>query len=340
MFIRPARADEAAALTELAMRSKAHWGYDDAFMDACRAELTVRADQVDRIDVAELDGEVIGMVHLEPSALEDLFVEPSAIGTGVGAALFRHAVRRAAAEGMTTVAIDADPNAEGFYVAMGAVRVGESPSGSIAGRTLPRLEVRVREALVRIGYDDISSAYRADDEMIDEYREWIDELALAPGARVLDVGCGCGIPADRLLVDRGAEVLGVDFSDEQIRRARELVPEARFECADIADWEAPDDAFDVVVSFYALIHVPRDVQRALAPRLARWLRPGGELLATIGSADWTGIEDYLGQPMFWDHADPDTTIGWLEAAGFEIRSRRFVPEGDSGHELVHAVLRG
>jgi hypothetical protein len=278
-------------------------------------------------------------VRLEPSTLEDLFVEPDAIGTGVGAALFRHAVRRAASGGTTVLSIDADPNAAGFYVAMGAVRVGESPSASIPGRVLPRLEVRVREALVRFGYDEISGAYRGDDEMIEEYREWIDGLQLDPGARVLDLGCGCGMPADRLLVARGAEVLGVDFSDEQIRRARELVPEARFECADIADWDAPDDAFDAVVSFYALIHVPRDVQRSLAPRLARWLRPGGTLLATIGSADWTGIEDYLGQPMFWDHADPDTTVGWLTDAGFDVRSRRFVPEGDSGHELVFAVRR-
>ncbi|MEE8545291.1 MAG: hypothetical protein V3T29_05715 [Alphaproteobacteria bacterium] len=44
-MIRPARPGEAAALTDLALRSKAHWGYDAAFMAACRAELTVTPAQ-------------------------------------------------------------------------------------------------------------------------------------------------------------------------------------------------------------------------------------------------------------------------------------------------------
>ena len=339
MHIRPARVDEAAALTELAMRSKAHWGYDEAFMAACRDELTILPEHVPGVDVAELDdGTVVGMVRLGDSSIEDLFVEPDAIGTGVGKALMHHVARRAASEGMTRLAIDADPNAEPFYLAMGAVRVGESPSGSIPGRMLPKLDLTVSRALVRFGYDDISALYRGDDDVVDEYREWIDLLKLEPGAHVLDIGCGCGVPADRLLVDRGCEVIGVDLSDEQVRRARELVPEARFERVDIAEWDAPDASFDAVVSFYALIHVPRDVQRELAPKLARWLRPGGQLLATIGAADWTGVEDYLGSPMFWDHAEPSTTIGWLEDAGFEILERRYVAEGDSGHELVRAVL--
>jgi SAM-dependent methyltransferase len=283
---------------------------------------------IEEIDVAALDdGSIVGWTRLVDDRLEALVVDPGAVGTGVGTALVRHAVRRAASAGITGLMISASADTDDFYVAMGAERGVDA------------LVLSVPSALVRFGYDDISGAYRGDDDIVEEYREWIDGLALEPGARVLDLGCGCGIPADRLLVAGGAEVLGVDFSAEQVRRARELVPEARFECADIADWDAPDDAFDVVVSFYALIHVPRDVQRALAPRLARWLRPGGVLLATIGSADWTGIDDYLGQPMFWDHADPDTTVGWLTDAGFDVRTRQFVPEGDSGHELVFAVRR-
>src|SRR5690349_17541085 len=170
MHIRPARVEEASSLTELAMRSKAHWGYDDAFMAACRDELTIRPSFIDRVDVAELDGDVVGMVRLEPETLEDLFVEPAAIGTGVGQALFRHAVRRAAAEGMGRLRIDADPNAEGFYLAMGAVRVGESPSGSIPGRVLPKLELSVPSAIE--GWVEA------------EYREWLDRLPLEPGMRV------------------------------------------------------------------------------------------------------------------------------------------------------------
>lgn len=266
MHIRPARVEEASALTELAMRSKAHWGYDDAFMAACRDELTIRESSIDRVDVADLDGHVIGMVRLAqeapgPSgllrgALEDLFVEPAAIGTGVGQALFRHAVRRAAAEGMGRLRIDADPNAEGFYLAMGAVRVGESPSGSIAGRVLPRLELSVPSAIE--GWVEA------------EYREWLDRLPLEPGMRVLDAGCGSGVPAARLLVERGCEVLGVDILEDEVHRARENVSEARFECADLRDWDAAGATFDAVVALY--------VHGALELPLERWLRPGGHVL--------------------------------------------------------------
>lgn len=145
MRIRPARVEELDELTELAMRSKAHWGYDDAFMAACRDELTMRPGFADRIDVAEDDdGRIVGMIRLEADELEDVFVDPSAIGTGVGRALFRHALDRAWAEGMRVVRVTADPNAVGFYESMGMQRIGEAPSGSIPGRTLPRLELLLR----------------------------------------------------------------------------------------------------------------------------------------------------------------------------------------------------
>jgi hypothetical protein len=72
---------------------------------------------------------------------------------------------------------------------------------------------------------------------------------------------------------------------------------------------------DAVVSFYALIHVPLADQQALFPRIRGWLHNGGHFLATVGANRWTGTEDYLGAPMFWDHADTGTYLRWLQAAG-------------------------
>ncbi|HEY2672151.1 MAG TPA: GNAT family N-acetyltransferase [Rugosimonospora sp.] len=147
--LRAARADEADLLGELALRSKGHWGYDPAFLDACRPELTYRPDAVEarRIVVAESGGRVLGFYSLdgEPprGELGNMWVEPDAIGTGVGRRLWQHAVGVARATGFTALRIDAEPFAEGFYLAMGAQRVGETPSGSIPGRVLPSLEVRV-----------------------------------------------------------------------------------------------------------------------------------------------------------------------------------------------------
>ena len=203
-----------------------------------------------------------------------------------------------------------------------------------------------RRDLVRRGYDAISHAYRSDDgaanagtdEHTDNYERWVDELAqlLAPSAKILDLGCGAGVPATRRLAKKNFEVLGLDISAVQIERARQLVPGATFEQADMVTWEHAPAAFDAVVSFYALIHVPLQDQQKLFPKIHRWLRRGGYLLAIVGFERWTGVEDYFGTAMFWDHADRETYLAWLTEAGLALLWDRFVPEGNVGHTLVLA----
>lgn len=147
--IRAGRATDAARLSALALRSKAHWGYDDAFLAACREELTMRPDEIvaRRTLVAERDGEPLGFVTVDGAPprgeLGMLFVEPAAIGQGVGRRLFAAALDTARAAGFARLTVQADPHAEGFYRAMGAERIGEVPSGSVPGRYLPLLELTV-----------------------------------------------------------------------------------------------------------------------------------------------------------------------------------------------------
>jgi SAM-dependent methyltransferase len=199
--------------------------------------------------------------------------------------------------------------------------------------------------LVRRGYDAISLAYRSDDGAalassaeVSRYAGWTAELAgrLLPGARVVDLGCGAGIPATRELADHGLQVLGVDFSAVQLRRARQLVPAARFVQADMTAFGLQPASIDAVVSFYALIHLPLADQQALFPRVREWIRPGGYFLAIVGAGRWTGTEHYLGADMFWDHADTATYLRWLPEARLTPLWDRFVPEGDSGHSLILA----
>lgn len=198
--------------------------------------------------------------------------------------------------------------------------------------------------LVRRGYDAASYAYRADDAQLGGYASWIGELdaALATGSDVLDLGCGCGVPVARAL-SRGHRVTGVDLSPVQIARARELVPDAAFQCADLRTIAFAPSSFDAVVALYSLIHVPVDEQPALMARIRSWLRPGGRLLVTTGHRAWTGTEeDWLGSgaPMYWSHADSQTSRGWIEAAGLRVEDERFVAEGDSGgHTLFLAQRR-
>lgn len=145
MLFRAAEPGEAAVLSELALRSKAHWGYDEAFLEACRAELTLQPDDLtaQRATVAQAGDRVVGFYTLAGQApegeLASLFVEPDQIGNGVGRRLWRHAVDSARALGFQRFTIDADPFAENFYRKMGAVRIGDVPSGSVPGRLLPQM---------------------------------------------------------------------------------------------------------------------------------------------------------------------------------------------------------
>nr|WSX48275.1 GNAT family N-acetyltransferase [Streptomyces sp. NBC_00974] len=153
--LRPARAGEAEFLSGLVMRSKAHWGYDAAFLAACAPQLRVEAGDLAgrRIVVAEDvtggnagrgSGVVLGLASLEGEPplgrLGLLFVEPAALGRGTGRLLYRDALRRAARLGFRRLLIDADPHAAGFYRAMGAVRTDAgAPAGLVRFEVAPAL---------------------------------------------------------------------------------------------------------------------------------------------------------------------------------------------------------
>lgn len=145
MTVREARPDEAAAISELAMRSKAHWGYDEAFMAACRAELTWSPEEIERHDVLVWDegdrilGATARLGADADARLWAVFVEPTAHGRGIGRALLEALQARARAAGCRSLTIGADPNAEGFYRAVGAHRIGTVPSDTVADRMLPLL---------------------------------------------------------------------------------------------------------------------------------------------------------------------------------------------------------
>lgn len=148
--VRPARADEAAAVSDLALRSKSYWGYSREFLEACREELTYSASDCASGDlfIAEVGDETAGFFLLrnEETAgeLSALFVDPAFIGTGVGGRLLRRALDLAAERGWHTMTLDADPGAEGFYARYGARRIADVASGSIPGRVLPRMQFTVR----------------------------------------------------------------------------------------------------------------------------------------------------------------------------------------------------
>lgn len=148
MVIRPATGDDADALTDLAHRAKAHWGYPASWMREWDPQLTIIPGYLDMHDVwvAEHDGAILGMCALEDRgtrwSLEHVWVEPTAHGGGIGRALVTRALDEARRRHPGIVELLADPFASGFYERLGARHAGDvsAPMPGARGRTLPRYE--------------------------------------------------------------------------------------------------------------------------------------------------------------------------------------------------------
>ena len=133
------------------VRSEAHWGCDADFLAACRDDLTLSPEEIATSPIYVLDG-ADGPSGYDRLVLQDdgvaeldaLFVEPAAMGQGVGRRLWQHAVATAQNLGCSEMVWQSDPQAEGFYLALGAQRAGKSESTVMPGRMLPLMRFRLR----------------------------------------------------------------------------------------------------------------------------------------------------------------------------------------------------
>ncbi len=193
-------------------------------------------------------------------------------------------------------------------------------------------------ALVERGYDRVAERYLATKDPQDPLAlSALQEMSrdLPPGGAVLDLGCGAGVPATLWLARRGFAVTGVDFSGRQLDLARKLVPSAAFRKADMTDLELDPGAFDAVVAFHSIIHVPREEHPTLLQKIHRWLKPGGLFLATLTVADYDGEDgdwEGWGAAMRWSHYDAGTNTTMLREAGFGLLHAEPRTGGGTGAE--------
>lgn len=149
MVIRPAKLEEGKILSEIALNSKAYWGYDKDFIKACREDLSVDEKYISTkaVYVLEIELHAVGFFCLskngEMGELEALFIEPKYIGKGLGRLLWNSILEKAGEMGIKEFTIDSDPYAEGFYRKMGAARIGEVDSTVFKDRKLPLMKVVV-----------------------------------------------------------------------------------------------------------------------------------------------------------------------------------------------------
>jgi len=185
--------------------------------------------------------------------------------------------------------------------------------------------------VVRAGYERVADAYLAHRPRDGADLAWLPDLidAVVPGGRVLDAGCGAGEPVAARLLSAGLEVVGVDLAVTQLDRARRLGGRLHVVQGDLAALPLPDRSVDGVVSFYAVIHVPRDDHPRVFDEFRRVLRPGGRALLCLGARDLPADHDptsWLGTPMYWSHFDGPTNLVLLDRCGLTVERAAIVPD--------------
>ena len=191
------------------------------------------------------------------------------------------------------------------------------------------------EVIVAAGYDQIAEAYLAWSGESRTREPCLERMALLlqPGARVLDLGCGAGVPVAKWLSGHGFDLTGIDISRRQIGLARTNVPSASFSCGNIAELDLTPGSFDAITSFYAITPIPRIKHDAVFAAIHCGLWPGGLFAGNLGvheSDDWSG--EWLGTEMFFSHYSGDTSLRLMRDAGFEIIERSIRSEGESDHD--------
>lgn len=171
-------------------------------------------------------------------------------------------------------------------------------------------------------------------------RPWLDRLlaCASPGGRILDLGCGAGEPIAAYLLTRGARVTGLDFTPAMLALARARFPAGRWIEGDMRDLDL-GERFTGIVGWDSFFHLTRDEQRALIPRLARHLSPGGGLLLTVGPGDSEGLGRVGDGPVYHASLSPEEYRRRLAEAGLEVE--RFAPEDPAtdGRSVLFAVAR-
>lgn len=193
-----------------------------------------------------------------------------------------------------------------------------------------------RSSLNRESYDAIAAEWdEARSRLPDAERRILDLLleGLAPGARVLDLGCGTGRPIAEHLVARGFTATGVDQSSRMLARAHARLPEASWTEARIEDFVPVARGFAAVVAWDSLFHVPREHHADVFARVRAALPRGGRFALTVGGSAHPAFTDtMLGRTFFYDSHPPEEATALLVAAGFAVVHAEFLSLPTDGRD--------
>lgn len=193
-----------------------------------------------------------------------------------------------------------------------------------------------KERLVKEGYNKISENFHTFRTQFDNFKELRKFSQYLPtGGKILDVGCGVGIPVAQFLIENGFEVNGIDISEGMLIKAKENVPKAQFFQYNMVELDFPDNYFDGLVSIYAMFHVRKQKHGEIIKNFHRMLKKEGFMMLVFNPKENEGVDDFLGTKMYWSCHKPSKSLELVRNAGFEVIFDEIL---DRGNELMYWII--
>ncbi len=189
-------------------------------------------------------------------------------------------------------------------------------------------------------YNAIADAWNASRSK-SEIPPLVEEFAgmVHAGGKILDVGCGTGIPNARFLVGKGFEVIGIDISENLLEIARNNVPEGLFQLTDIMTYET-ESKFAGILAWDSLFHLKIDEHEAAFAKLADMLAPGGVLLFTHGGAEGEIEGEMYGEKFTYSSIGPLKIKSLLLSLGLTILWWEHNTADENGYLVAMAQKSG
>lgn len=159
---------------------------------------------------------------------------------------------------------------------------------------------------------------------------------LPKNSKIVDLGCGAGVPVDDILLKAGHEVVGLDISPEQIKLARRNCSKGQYLVADISALKPYEYQVQAVVMLYTLFHLPRTRHPTILRIIASFLTRGGIILITMGDREFEGEHKLYGQPMWSSQWGTAKNRKMVEEGGFHILLEEMETSGGERHQIILA----
>jgi 2-polyprenyl-3-methyl-5-hydroxy-6-metoxy-1,4-benzoquinol methylase len=196
--------------------------------------------------------------------------------------------------------------------------------------------------IVEKGYNKIAIEYNANrltrKEVVSEFFDSLSHFFPKVGT-LLDLGCGGGEPVTGYFARKGFHVTGVDISEQMIEIAHKQLPQGNFIRSDMTECQFGEASFDLIVSTFAIIHIPQAEQRELLSNVFKWLKPSGVAYLALGAKNEKSlVQDWKGVQMYWSHFGPEEYRPMLLSIGFELLFGE-LEEFPNGETFYNVILR-